>query len=121
MSDDEPIPGSVFNPRQVRTLKLVVIALTILLVLGFALLIAGLYYQATKIGEEREADEARSVAGAATGGEINLPVPAGAQVQSVRLDGGRVVLHVKGAGGEQILIVDTARGNTVTTLRLVPR
>jgi len=31
------------------------------------------------------------------------------------------VLHVKGAGGEQILIVDTARGNTVTTLRLVPR
>lgn len=116
MSEDEPIPGSVFNPRQVRTLKLVVIGLTILWVLGFALLIAGLYYQATKIGEERQGNDARRV-----GGEVDLPVPAGAQVQSVRVDGGRVVLHVKGTDGEQILIVDTARGNRVTTLRLVPR
>jgi hypothetical protein len=121
MSEDEPIPGSVFNPRQVRTLKLVVIGLTILLVLGFALLIAGLYYQATKIGEERQGNDARRVGGAAAGGEVDLPVPAGAQVQSVRVDGGRVVLHVKGTDGEQILIVDTARGNRVTTLRLVPR
>ena len=50
----------------------------------------------------------RSVAGAGTGGEVNIPVPAGVQVQSVRVDGGRVVLHVKGAGREEILIVDTA-------------
>lgn len=124
MSDQEPIPGSVFNPRQVRTLKIVVIVMTILLVLGFALLIAGLYYQATKIGEEREAREAgreRTVQTGSAGGEVTVPVPAGAEVERIVADGGRVVLHLKGAGTEEIVIIDTARDNAITRLRLAPR
>jgi hypothetical protein len=124
MSDQEPIPGSVFNPRQVRTLKIVVIVMTILLVLGFALLIAGLYYQATKIGEEREAREAgreRTVQTGSAGGEVTVRVPAGAEVERIVADGGRVVLHLKGAGTEEIVIVDTARDNAITRLRLAPR
>jgi hypothetical protein len=36
-------------------------------------------------------------------------------------DGGRVILHLKGPGTEEIVILDTARGNAVTRLRLSPR
>jgi hypothetical protein len=124
MSDQEPIPGSVFNPRQVRTLKIVVIVMTILLVLGFALLIAGLYYQATQIGEEREAREAgreRVVRSGPASGDVTVPVPAGAEVARIVADGGRVILHLKGGGGKQMVIVDTARDNAITRLRLSPR
>jgi hypothetical protein len=123
MSDQEPLYGSVFNSRQVRTLKIVVIVMTILLVLGFALLIAGLYYQASKIGEEpegREATRERTVQTGA-GGEVTVPVPAGAEVERIMADGGRVILHLKGPGTDEIVIVDTARGNAVTRLRLSPR
>jgi len=124
MSDQEPIPGSVFNPRQVRTLKIVVIVMTILLVLGFALLIAGLYYQATKIGEEREARDAgreRTVRTGSPGAEVSVPVPTGAEISRIVADGGRVILHIKGAGTEEVVIVDTARDNAITRLRLEPR
>ncbi len=123
MSDQEPLYGSVFNSRQVRTLKIVVIVMTILLVLGFALLIAGLYHQASKIGQRPEAREAgrEQVVDAGGIGEFTVRVPAGAQVERVMADGGRVILHLKGPGTEEIVIVDTARGNVVTRLRLSPR
>lgn len=121
MSDDEPIPGSVFNPRQVRTLKIVVIVLTILLVAGFALLIAGLYYQASKMGEDKPARPQRSAAAPSAGGDLRIPVPAGAEVKRIVADGGRVILHLKAGNREEIVIVDTAHGNTVTRLRLDPR
>ncbi len=123
MSDQEPLYGSVFNSRQVRTLKIVVIVMTILLVLGFALLIAGLYYQASKIGEEpegREAARERTVQ-TGVGGEVTVRVSAGAEIERIMADGGRVILHLKGPGTEEIVIVDTARGNALTRLRLSPR
>ncbi len=121
MSDQEPLHGSVFNPSQVRTLKIVVIVMTILLVLGFALLIAGLYYQASKIGEDRAAAPAPTVQLDAAGGELSVRVPAGAQVQQIMAEGGRVILHLKGPGAEEIVVLDTTRGNAVTRMRLSPR
>ncbi len=120
MSDDEPIPGSVFNQRQVRTLKIVVIVLGVLLVLGFALLVAGLYHEATKLGRAPSSD-AGSARSGAPGGEVALDVPAGAKIERIAVDGGRVVLHLSGPEGEEVLIVETARGNALTRLRLRPR
>jgi len=123
MSDNEPIPGSVFNPRQVRTLKIVVIVMSILLVLGFALLIAGLYYQATKIGQERPSTISRKSTQSTErlGGEVSLSVPADAEVRRIVAEGGRVILHLKGSEGEQVIIFDPDSGNAVTRLRLMPQ
>ncbi|MFP3921451.1 MAG: hypothetical protein ACLFU3_07060 [Dichotomicrobium sp.] len=120
MSDQEPIPGSVFNPRQVRILKIVVIGLGVLLVIGFGLLVVGLAYQATKIGEERPATDAGEPAGQAAE-QVTLPVPPGAKIERIAADRGRVILHVKGPDGEQVVIVDTGQGNAVTRLKLAPR
>ncbi len=122
MTDDAPIPGSVFNQRQVRTLKIVVIVLGILLVLGFALLVAGLYYEATKMGGKVDRPVSRKEAPLASpGGEVSIDVPAGASIERIAVDGGRVVLHIRGPQGEEVVILDPARGNDVTRLRLVPR
>jgi len=122
MTDDAPIPGSVFNQRQVRTLKIVVIVLGILLVLGFALLVAGLYYEATKTGGQEDRPVAvKAPPAAGPGGEVSIDVPAGASIERIAVDGGRVVLHIRGPQGEEVVILDPARGNVVTRLRLVPR
>lgn len=121
MTDDTPIPGSVFNQRQVRTLKIVVIVLGVLLVLGFALLVAGLYHEATKLGGQAEGpmvEKAAPVAG--PGPEVSIDVPAGASIERIAVDGGRVVLHIRGPQGEEVVVLDPARGNVVTRLRLVP-
>jgi len=120
--EDAPIPGSVFNQRQVRTLKIVVIVLGVLLVLGFAVLVAGLYHEATKL--ERAPGSPAAVLGddgTPSGGKIMLDVPAGARIDRIAVDGGVVVLHIRAANDEQVVIVDTARGNAITQLRLAPK
>ena len=51
--DNTPLPGTVFTPRQVRVLKLAVIVMGILLVGGFAFVLAAIVYQASKGGQEQ--------------------------------------------------------------------
>jgi hypothetical protein len=120
MTDDAPIPGSVFNQRQVRTLKIVVIVLGILLVLGFALLVAGLYHEATKLDGQAERTAAGPVAPAVKpGSEVRVDVPEGATVERIAVDGERIVLHVRSPEGEEVVIIDTAQGHVVSRVRLV--
>jgi hypothetical protein len=122
MSDHEPIPGSVFNPRQVRVLKIVVIVLSVLLLLGLVLLVFGFYREARKLGrEEPPASREASARLPDRGGDISLDVPAGAQIERIAVDGGRVVLHLRGPEGEQVIVVDPESGGAVTRLRLNPR
>jgi len=52
---------------------------------------------------------------------LSVRVPAGAQVQQIMAEGGRVILHLKGPGAEEIVVLDTTRGNAVTRMRLSPR
>jgi len=46
--DNTPIPGTVFTPRQVRVLKVAVIVMGLLLVGGFAFVLAAIVYQASR-------------------------------------------------------------------------
>ena len=50
--DNTPLAGTVFTPRQVRALKIAVIVMGILLVGGFAFVLAAIVYQASKGGQE---------------------------------------------------------------------
>lgn len=122
MSDNEPIPGSVFNPRQVRILKIVVIVLSVLLLLGLVLLVFGFYREARKLGQDAPpASREASARLPDRGGNISLDIPAGAKIERIAVDGGRVVLHLRGPEGEQVIVVDTESGGAVTRLRLNPR
>ncbi len=122
-TDSEPIPGSVFTPRQVRTLKRVVVVLTALLFIGFAFLIAGLYYQASKIGEGAPSARAPSASPAslAEDGAFLVDVPPGTRVERILSEAGRVVIHLRGPETEEILVLDPSRANSLTRLRINPK
>ena len=110
-----PLPGTVFTPRQVRVLKLAVIVIGILLVGGFAFVLAAIVYQASKGGQG-------SAAGAGVARvEVELPIPKDATVTSLSLDGDRLALHLNSAAGPEIAVIDLKSGKVVARIRLKPQ
>jgi hypothetical protein len=114
--DNTPLPGTVFTPRQVRALKLAVIVMGILLVGGFAFVLAAIVYQASKGGQNGVA----SVTGLGAI-EAELPIPKDATVTSLSLDGDRLALHLNSAAGPEIAVVDLKSGKVVARFRLTPQ
>jgi hypothetical protein len=114
--DNTPLPGTVFTPRQVRVLKIAVIVMGILLVGGFAFVLAAIVYQASRGGQDRVAPAA--VLG---GIEAELPIPKDATIGSMSLDGDRLALHLNSAAGPEIIVLDLATSKIVSRIRLQPR
>ncbi|ODS00374.1 hypothetical protein AUC68_00975 [Methyloceanibacter methanicus] len=50
--EDRRIEGTVFTPRQVRLLKIAVVVMGLLLLAGLAAVIAGMIFQASKVGKK---------------------------------------------------------------------
>lgn len=112
--DNTPLPGTVFTPRQVRVLKIAVIVMGILLVGGFAFVLAAIVYQASGGGQ--------GGAGAGVAGvETDLPIAKDATVTSLALDGDRLALHLNSPGGPEIAVVDLKTGKVIARLRLKPQ
>jgi hypothetical protein len=111
------IPGTVFTPRQVRILKIAVIVMGILLVGGFAFVLAAIVYQASRSAQ----DGARSAAAGSEGSAPNFDVraPAGATVTALSLDGNRLAVTLGGADAE-IVVIDIGSGRTVARVKLKP-
>ncbi len=119
-ADAEPIPGTVFNARQVRILKRAVIAMGILLVGGFVLVLSAIVYQASRLGESGAPEAARAAAGLPAA-EIAVPVGAGTTVSGVTLDGDRMAVQLDGPDGAEIAVIDLASGRMVSRVRLKSR
>jgi hypothetical protein len=113
--DNTPLPGTVFTPRQVRVLKVAVIVMGLLLVGGFAFVLAAIVYQASKGGQ----DGAGGAGG--TGVETDLPIPKDATVTSLSLDGDRLALHLSSPAGPEIAVVDLKTGKVIARIRLKPQ
>jgi len=116
------LPGTVFTARQVRILKIAVVVMGVLLVGGFAFVLAAIVYQASHTAQVRGI-AAREAAPAPGQGElsIDLPVPAGSAVTAMALDGNRLAVHLDGAAGQEIAIVDLASGKVVAHVKLKPQ
>src|SRR5919204_3806150 len=111
--DNTPLPGTVFTPRQVRVLKVAVIVMGLLLVGGFAFVLAAIVYQASRGGQATPPAEA--VAGADTSGTgtpalSELPIPKDATITSLALDGNRLALHLTSPQGGEIAVLDVTTG-----------
>ena len=114
------VPGTVFTPRQVRILKIAVIVMGVLLVGGFAFVLAAIVYQASRPAQDASVAGAQAVQ--RQGGlSIDLPVPAGAAVSAMSLDGDRLAVHLAGPAGPEIAIIDLASGKVVAHVRLKPQ
>jgi hypothetical protein len=114
------LPGTVFSPRQVRILKIAVIVMGVLLVGGFAFVVAVIVYQASHPAQDATLTGAQAVPGQG-GLSIDLPVPAGAAVSAMSLDGNRLAVHLNGAVGPEIVVIDLASGKVVAHVRLKPQ
>lgn len=118
--DNTPLPGTVFTPRQVRILKIVVIVMGVLLVGGFVAVIAAIVLQAGKLGDKKEARalEAAPLSVPATAVESTFVLPDGAEIAAMTLDGAQLALHVKGPEGSQIVVIDVGTGRVLSRVGL---
>jgi hypothetical protein len=119
--DNTPLPGTVFTPRQVRVLKIAVIVMGVLLVGGFAFVMAAIVYQASHLGQgkpEKPAKAAPDTPAAMAGAETSLAIPPDATVTSLALDGDRLALHLNSSAGAEIAVIDIATGKVISRIRL---
>jgi hypothetical protein len=118
--DNTPLPGTVFTPRQVRVLKIAVIVMGMLLVGGFAFVLAAIVYQASRGGQgaPRAGAETIEGAGAGTPALSELPIPKDATVTSLALDGNRLALHLTSPQGDEVVVMDMATGKVLARIKL---
>ena len=114
-----PVPGSVFTPRQVRLLKIAVIVMGVLLVGGFAFVLAAIVYQASHPKQASMGTAASVDAGRAAG--IDLPVGKDAALAAMSLDGDRLALDLTSSEGPEIVVIDLGSGTVVARVRLKPQ
>jgi len=107
--DNTPLPGTVFTPRQVRVLKIVVIVMGVLLVGGFAFVMAAIVYQASKLGPKTAA---------LPGLSAELLIPQDATITSMALDGDRLALHLTSSTGPEIAVIDITTGKVLSRIKL---
>ena len=116
--DNTPSPGTVFTPRQVRVLKIAVIVMGLLLVGGFAFVLAAIVYRASSGGQSGS----RSGAGASFNGvDSELLIPKDATVTSLALDGDRLALHLNSHAGPEIAVIDLKTGKIVARVHMKPQ
>ena len=112
------VAGTVFTPRQVRILKIAVILMGILLVGGFAFVLAAIVYQASRPAQDKTKIGATALSGETL--DLDLAIPRGAMVTGLDLDGNRLAVTFGGESPE-IVVVDLTSGKVVARLRLKPQ
>ena len=119
---ETPAPGQTFTPKQLRVLKASVIIMGVLLVLGFGLLLIGIYLQASKIGKAPPRAPATSVAANADGelAPLSIPLAPGTELQQALTDQGRLILHLKREGQSEFAVIDLASGREIQRITLTP-
>jgi hypothetical protein len=117
--DNTPLPGTVFSPRQVRVLKVAVIVMGLLLVGGFAFVLAAIVYQASRAGQG--ATTGAEAAGTLASPESALPIPKDATVGSLALDGDRLAVHLTSPEGGEIAVIDLRSGKLIARIKLKPQ
>jgi hypothetical protein len=117
---ENAIPGSPLTPSQVRKLKIAIAIMSVMLVAGFILLIAGIYMQTKKLPEKTAAQSVLTIPAGVTA-TLNLPAKQGAEIAQVLAEQGRLILHLRHPGGAEVAILDLATGQEIQRVRLAPQ
>jgi hypothetical protein len=117
---ETPEPGQTFTPKQLRILKASVIIMGVMLVVGFGLLLVGIYLQATKIGKAPAARPPAAATANSAPSALPLAVAPGTEVADAYADQGRLILHLKRGGESEFAVIDLATGRELQRIRLEP-
>lgn len=120
MRDDPPEPADpaaiVLGDRHIRMLRFAVIAMGVVLVLGFVAVIARIVYLVNR-GSDTAVTPALSQP---LRDAARLALPAGATVRTLSLSGTRLAIHYEGPGGSGIVILDLATGAPASRIEIIP-
>ncbi len=122
MRDDPSEPADpaaiVLGDRHIRMLRFAVIAMGVVLVLGFLAVIARIVYLVNR-GSDTAGAPAVSQPLKDTG---RLALPAGATIRTMSLSGSRLAVQYEGpAGSSGIVILDLATGAPASRIEIVPQ
>lgn len=119
----KPAPGSTMTPKQVFMLKIAVIVMGVLLVVGFAALIVGIYSQSRQPSKTAPPDTSKLLQQrlGAPLPLLNVPLRPGTQILGVLADSGRLIVHLRESAGDEIVIVDLATGWTQQRITFRPQ
>jgi hypothetical protein len=114
--------ASGWTPGQIRGLKIAVIGMGVLLVLGFAALMAGLYYQAGKIGKPAAASGSqRGMTPSAAGNSApllsHIKLAPGSEIVSFSYGDNVLAVQVKTPEGAEIVLIDGTAGRELNRVR----
>jgi uncharacterized protein YcfJ len=119
MRDDPSEPGEqaaiVLGDRHLRLLKIAVIAMGVVLVLGFVAVIARIVYLVGRGGETATTTVSQPIRDAA-----RLALPSGAVIRNLSLSGSRLAVHYDSPRGSGIVILDLATGAPAARIDIVP-
>lgn len=123
---NEPTPDNdIANTPSYKALKAVVIGLGILLVLGFAVVVATIGYRIANMGGDGPAEQPQPAAEAAAEqsfGILTLSRPEGTRLVGVSADGAMTVLHFRDdAGNDELVFLETATGKTIGRIEVPAR
>ncbi|MEQ8267381.1 MAG: DUF6476 family protein [Parvibaculum sp.] len=107
-------PTGLNTPQNVRRLKFVVGGMGLVLVLGFAVIVAVIIQRASSMGERVAALPAGHF------GVARIAVAPGEKVQSVTLTEDRIALHVASASAEAVILVSAKTGEELGRILLTP-
>jgi len=111
---DGKMTGIVLGERQIRMLRIAVIAMGVILVLGFITVIARIVYLVNRSGETTTTVSEPMQQAA------RLALPAGASVRNMSLAGSRLAIHYEGPTGGGIVILDLQTGKPISRVEIVP-
>lgn len=106
--NEKPAAAASMSPKYVLALKIAIGVMSLMIVGGLILLVAGMIYKTATPSRPPEA-----VRQSSTGVPLpllNAPLKPGTQVSSVLADQGRLIVHLRGTGNDEILIFDLATG-----------
>lgn len=114
------------DPPGLKGLKILVVVLGVLIVVLFAVLVAGMISRIAGLGKSPEADTAASTAPAATAeavapfGTASLQRPPGTKLRDVMTSGGLLFFHFHAVDGRDTVVVfDPARRATIGEVAVV--
>ncbi len=104
-----------------RALKALVIGMGILILIGFAAVVVAVIQRTGDDGDDGPSTVRSGVPTERAFGDVRVKLPSGAQVIGTAADGGRLIVHLRLAGGEaRILVIDLATGKRLGAIEFAP-